>query len=87
MEDEVVELLAKKLVRKFLAGSSASVPTRVLRNRLRQIGDEIGEPIIPDEGEIPQNFVRVSVVLPSVRGGPLKVAMSRAAADTILSWP
>lgn len=81
MDDEMIES-AGRIISRRLSRPAGKVSERLLRNRLRGIGDEIGEPIIPDEGDIPSNFLRVS--LPHA-GSTMCVAMPRTAVEKILA--
>lgn len=81
MDDEMIKS-AERIISRRLFRNAKQVPERLSRNRLRAIGDEIGEPIIPDEGDIPKNFLRIS--LPNA-GPTIRVAMPRSAVEKILA--
>lgn len=81
MDDEMIKS-AGRIISRRLSRPAGKASERLLRNRLRGIGDEIGEPIIPDEGEIPKNFLRFS--LPLV-GSTMQVAMPPSAVEKILA--
>lgn len=80
------------IVREILRGvpASTSVPDRVrlLKARLRTLGDEIGEPLLADGGDAPDHYVTVEVPMRSslhfLRHETLEVSMTRAAADALL---
>jgi hypothetical protein len=58
---------------------------RLFRSHLRRFGDEIGEPILADEKEAPQYFLRIPIQIPDAdRGESVTVAISPEAAKKIL---
>lgn len=82
MDDKDLAAVGQKIAKRLFGPSERNIPQRIVRSRLRQIGDEIGEPIVPDDGSIPSNFVRVSLLSD---GGTLNIAMPPSALEKILA--
>lgn len=81
------------LVRAILRGVSpcTAIPDRIrlLKARLRGLGDEIGEPILADPNEVPAHYVvlelPVQSSLPFLPRSTMTVAMTPRAAEAILA--
>lgn len=82
MKREHLDAIAKQIMRDFPRSDLSVSSGRLFRSHLRRVGDEIGEPILPDEKDAPQYFVRVPVTL--VDGDPVVVAISPEAAQKII---
>ena len=83
----------KKIVAHILKGVSASTSkiewTRLIKARLRCLGDKIGEPILVAEDHIPDHYVVVDLPvespLESLKSRKMSVAMTPEAAEIILA--
>jgi len=83
MEQSQIDEIARHIMSTFPRSNLSASEGRLFRSHLRRVGDEMGEPILPDEKEAPQYFVRVPVSLHE--GDRVVVAMSPEAAQKILA--
>lgn len=58
---------------------------RGLLGYIRLLGDEIGEPILVDDGSLPTNYVKVSLPSGNKNLKPIELAMSVRAAESLLA--
>lgn len=71
-----------KIARRLKGIAPGPAAHRLVRSRLRQIGDEIGEPLLTDMADTPSNFVSFPA---SAAGVKIYIAMPRTAAEKILA--
>lgn len=77
--------IAREILRDMSGFSSSTDRMRLLRARLRCLGDAIGEPILADENnEAPGHYIRVEIPIEGSPGGVLTVAMTPRAAETLM---
>jgi hypothetical protein len=89
MESAEHEKIVAHILKGVPASTSTIERTRLIKTRLRWLGDEIGEPILMAEGHIPDHYVLVDVPVASslkfFRDETIPVAMTPKAAEIILA--
>lgn len=83
--DKIVEQILKSVPQ----STSTIERTRLIKARLRYLGDELGEPLLLAEGHIPDHYVRVEIPVASslkfIKKEALEVAMTPRAAESLLA--
>lgn len=74
-------LIAREIMKGVPKGLPPAAAERVLRSRLRSLGDQIGEPILSDPSEAPAHYVVVELPEGTV---PASVATTPRAAERLL---
>lgn len=89
MEEDQESAIVREILRGVQGSASSPDRMRLLRARLRGLGDEIGEPILAEPKEVPAHYVTVEVPVGGVPGlsvpQTLVVAMTPRAAERILA--
>lgn len=83
MEDTELCAIASMIEKRIMFANRGR--HRAFMSVIRQIGDELGEPILLNDEYAPQHFVRVMISSGSLANKKVLLAMSPAAAKTILS--
>jgi hypothetical protein len=89
MEGEEHDKIVDQILKGVPASTSTIERTRLIKARLRWLGDEIGEPILLAEGHVPEHYVVVEVPVASslkfLKDETVPVAMTPKAAEIILA--
>ena len=89
MEGEEHDKIVEQILKGVPKSTSKIERTRLIKARLRWLGDEIGEPIMIEEGRMPDHYVRVGVPVESslkfLKSETISVAMTPEAGKIILS--
>jgi hypothetical protein len=89
MESEEHDKIVAHILQGIPASTSTIERTRHIKARLRGLGDEIGEPILLDQDQLPEHYIRVEVPIVSslkfLKQDKIPVAMTPAAGKIILA--
>lgn len=84
MEEKELALISRFFDKK-LDSLAAKGKGRLFLSAIRQMGDDMGEPVFPADEHTPKHFVRVSIRSPYRGGDRMVIAMTPEAAAKILS--
>jgi hypothetical protein len=89
MEGEEHDKIVGQILKSVPNSTSTIERTRLIKARLRWLGDEIGEPILIKEERMPDHYVVVEVTVASslkfLKHETVPVAMTPKAAEIILA--